>query len=285
VNLPTFGENIFLRSLEAYRYTDKFGNVWQYHSRSDQHSKLICWAILFDLLNNCTLLLEHVHQNKIHIGVNHRMKDFKSLREKDLDLVLSTPGGAGEKIGLHELAEKWNLVLTHEERSLVNTLPSLSKGPAGTALIALEAKACMTEHAKARPRLFDELASSFQTIHGDTNNAIAAGCVVINTSDQFVSPLRNKHSFKDKPFEVTHMKQPKAAIGVYEKVKELPRRSKIEETGFDAFGVMLISLANNQSPITSSSRFTEDLPLDPKVTYASLIERISSLYAARFSSI
>ena len=47
------GPGILARSMSTPRITDKFGNAWQYHSRSDQHSKVACWALLFDLLHQC----------------------------------------------------------------------------------------------------------------------------------------------------------------------------------------------------------------------------------------
>jgi uncharacterized RmlC-like cupin family protein len=39
----------------------------------------------------------------------------------------------------------------------------------GAVLIALEAKACMTAHVKALPRLYDELNSSHQCVHGSSS--------------------------------------------------------------------------------------------------------------------
>ena len=65
--------------------------------------------------------------------------------------------------------------------------------------MALEAKACMTEFGKARPRLYDELNSSHLTIHGDTNSAIAAGFALVNAAESFVSPLRNPWPLGSQP--------------------------------------------------------------------------------------
>jgi hypothetical protein len=74
------------------RIKDKFGNRWQYHSRSDHHSKVACWAALFDLLNTSALLRTHVADGKVIFGVNHTMRDFRTRRKKDLDLVIARPG-------------------------------------------------------------------------------------------------------------------------------------------------------------------------------------------------
>ena len=49
------------RSISAARIADDFGNEWQYHSRSDKHSKVACWAVLFDLLQTSALLRTGFH--------------------------------------------------------------------------------------------------------------------------------------------------------------------------------------------------------------------------------
>jgi hypothetical protein len=67
----------------------QFGNVWQYHPRSDRHSKIACWAITFDLLQECQLLRDHVATRKVAIGINHPMRDFSQNRIKNLDLVVA----------------------------------------------------------------------------------------------------------------------------------------------------------------------------------------------------
>ena len=66
-----FGESIVARTLQTPRVKDKAGNVWQYHSRSDRHSKVACWAILFDLLRTSPLLREHAAVGKVGFGINH----------------------------------------------------------------------------------------------------------------------------------------------------------------------------------------------------------------------
>src|ERR1700760_3508847 len=86
------GPDILVRSMTAARIPDRFGNQWQYHSRSDHHSKVVCWAAMFDLLNTSALLRAHVTDGKVIFGVNHTMRDFKTRRKKDLDLVIARPG-------------------------------------------------------------------------------------------------------------------------------------------------------------------------------------------------
>ena len=65
--------------------------VWQYHSRSDHHSKVASWLVLADLLATSTVLARHAREGKAVFGVNHEMRDFEHDRKKDLDLVIARP--------------------------------------------------------------------------------------------------------------------------------------------------------------------------------------------------
>ena len=53
---------------------DTYGNIWQYHSRSDRHSKIACWAIMFEALQHSALLRRHVQAGKVVFGVNQQMR-------------------------------------------------------------------------------------------------------------------------------------------------------------------------------------------------------------------
>lgn len=53
----------------------------------------------------------------------------------------------------------------------LGSLPELPRAPVGAVLMALEAKAAMTEHVKALPRLYDELNSS----HPNGSRRVAPG--------------------------------------------------------------------------------------------------------------
>src|SRR4051812_8165940 len=148
---------------------DEWGNLWQYHSQSDRHSKAACWAVAFDLLRHSSLVRKHVADEKVVFGVNHSMVDFKTNRPKKLDLVIARPATsppAQSSDTLLTLAERWHLQLTKHERALLADLPTARVAPVGSVLVALEAKAAMTAHTKALPRLYDELNSSHVTVHG-----------------------------------------------------------------------------------------------------------------------
>jgi hypothetical protein len=147
----------------------------------------------------------------------------------------------------------------------------------------MEAKACMTEFGKARPRLYDELNSSHLTIHGDTNSAIAAGFVMINIAETFISPIRNPWPLREHETAVSLHKQPANARSVVRKVLELPRRSGIGTTGFDAFGIAIIDCANDGHPVTGVEGALE--PAAPGLAYEDFVMRLAHLYETRFSAL
>jgi hypothetical protein len=281
-----YGEEILVRTMSATAITDATGKTWQYHSRSDAHSKVACWAILFDLLLNCELLQRHVQGSKVGFGINHTMHDWSQNRDKDLDLVICTPQNSKySDISFSSLAETYQIQLTPNERNILDSFPPLFRCEVGTSLIAVEAKACMTEHVKARPRLYDELTSSHQTIHGDTKNSIAVGFIAINTASNFVSPGRNVHIADGGAMLVSEHKQPYATKQVYEKMEQLGRRTRIEDAGFDAIGITLMTCRNNGSQIELDRDIYNVLRIDNTFSYGKMIERVKSFYSSAFAQI
>ncbi len=280
------GPDIFARTLSKTRIPDAYGNVWQYHSRSDQHSKVACWGILVDMLENCNLLRQHAERDVVGFGINHEMRDYRVNRKKRLDLVICTPTKerAAKPRTLAVLADRYGIQLTKAEHDRLAALPPIHERPVSSVLVALEAKACMTEHIKACPRLFDELASSFQTILGDTQNAIAGAFVTINLADSFVSTLRNKRALCGERPEINRHAQPEAAAHTYRKVLQLPRRSRIEDAGFDAVGIVAIACRNDGSRIEVVTLPPSGMPLDLNFGYDKMIERMAHLYNTRFAS-
>lgn len=188
------GTDILIRTISKQTITDSHGNVWNYHSRSDHHSKVACWSVVFDLLQASGLLRRHVEAGKVAFGINHEMRDFKNDRKKNLDLVICLPatGAPPSKRTLTTYADHYRIDMTKAEQRTFDALPVLHEAPVGGVLLALEAKACMTAHQRALPRLYDELNSSHLTVHGAHDLAIAAGFVMINASKRFLSPDLNK---------------------------------------------------------------------------------------------
>ena len=276
------GPEILVRTLSHPSRTDSHGNRWQYHSRSDHHSKVACWGIVFDLLLTSQLLRRHVQEGRVGFGINHEMRDFVHDRKKNLDMVLCTPASDGRRPAgdFAGLVTEYEIDLTADEEPRLATLPILPKTPVGSVLMALEAKAAMTSHQKALPRLYDELNSSHLTVHGATEQAIAAGFVMVNIADRYVSPDRNKKILTT-DFEWSAHRQPRAAQLVVDKVKQLPKRAGVVGAGYDALAIGVVDAANDGGPI----KLVRSPPAPPAgdiYDYASMIDRTANIYATRF---
>jgi hypothetical protein len=281
-----YGPTILVNSLSVPRIDDKFGNRWQYHPRSDRHSKVACWGIALDLLNASALLQRHVEQGTVVFGVNHEMRDFATGRKKDLDLVLARPAlppSDGART-LASLVEKYSIVLKDDARSRLEQLPDLTEGRVGAVLVALEAKACMTAHIKSLPRLYDELNSSHLTVHGASENALAIGFVMVNLSEEFLSPGLNTFEIAGHTAEVSFNPQPRSTERVLQKVAEMPRRTRTGQHGFDGLGVVVIRARNDGKPVqlVTSAPAPE---LGGLFDYDSMITRMANEYDVKFRDI
>jgi hypothetical protein len=281
-----FGPDILVRRLQAPGAPAKNGNIWQYHSRSDKHSKVGCWGVALDLLASSTLLRSHVEQRKVILGVNHTMRDFATGRKKDLDLVIARPDGpiSPNAVTFDGLATKYGIQPTNDEQGILDSLPPLYVGAVGAVLVALEAKACMTAHVKALPRLYDELNSSHLCVHGASKQAIAIAYVQVNAAPEFASPIVNNRPLHGAPPEMTRHRQPSDTLRVIEKVAEIPRRSASSEVGFDGVGITVIDFRNNGGAVKVVQGPPAPQPGD-QFHYSGMIVRMANEYDTLFSKI
>ncbi|MFN3720824.1 MAG: hypothetical protein ACK4UW_18165 [Rhizobium rhizophilum] len=281
-----YGPRILARTLSTYTREDRYGNRWQYHSRSDHHSKVACWGIIFDLLSNSPLLQRHVSEGRVFFGINHEMRDFVHDRKKNLDLVLCTPSGGDvgvDGISLDAMAGQYGIVLTEEERGKLAALPVLRRAAVGSVLMALEAKACMTAHQRALPRLYDELNSSHLTVHGSSDQAIAAGFAMVNIAEHYLSPDLNKKNRASDP-EWSKHKQPRDATLAVDKIRQLPKRAKTGDTGYDALAILVIDCRNDGSEVSLVEAAPAPKPGEIYY-YDSMIDRLAHIYATRFKDL
>ena len=154
------GPTIIARSMSLATKRGRDADAWQYHSRSDSHSKIACWTVLFDLLLECDILKQHAGAGMIGFGINHVMVGPIN---KTLDLVLTIAPplrASAQRVSFAQLADNYAIPLTDDERMVLAGLPPLEQDVAKDVhevAIALEAKACMTEHLKSLPRLHAEI--------------------------------------------------------------------------------------------------------------------------------
>lgn len=278
------GPQILAHSLSKPQVVDRYGNHWCYFSRSDRHSKISCWAAVYDLLGQCALLRQHVIDGKVAFGINHEMVDFERNRRKNLDLVICTPSSIEPKAqNFVDLVPRYGIELSQTQRQRLLAYPKLLMAPVGSVLVALEAKACMTSHQKALPRLYDELNSSHLTVHGASSHAVAVGLVMINIADNFLSSDQNKEGFPAVKKWSRHV-QPRAVEQTLLKLLQLPRRTLIDQPGFDALGVVVINCVNDGSAVQAHNSSPAPQERDI-IHYKSAIERISNLYSTRFGQL
>ena len=273
-----------MRALSKPTVPDQFGNLWQYNSRSDKHSKAACWGIAFDLLVTSSLLRGHVTQGKVILGVNHEMRDFGTGRKKNLDLVIARPGGESTGGTFADLAGRYRLDLTEAEEATLAGLPALSIAPVGAVQIALEAKATMTAHIRSLPRLYDELNSSHLCVHGASRQALAIGFAMVNASARFVSSDLNKRASASTSFTVSDNPQPRSLQRTLTKLAEIPRRSNTRETGFDALGIVVVDGVNDGTQYQLVDAPPAPQPGDA-FHYDGMISRMANEYDTTFALI
>ncbi|WP_406485019.1 hypothetical protein [Streptomyces microflavus] len=259
------------------------GNMLQYHGRSDRHGQLICWGILFDLMLHSHVLRSHVEAGKVVFGINHTLRSFSPEKRKRLDLVLCRPkAGAlppSRPRTLQTIADRHGIELSPEQQGLLDGLPLIQEGPVGNVLVALEAKACMTEHIKALPRLYDELNSSHQIVHGHSSQALSIGFFMVNAANEFYSPTNTANPGPNiNP-------QPRAMERAIAQVTDLPRRSHHSSQGFDGLGIVVVDM-NNDGTSPCKLVATPPAPADDDVLhYNSMLQRMAHEYDSRFSMI
>jgi hypothetical protein len=280
------GPDVLVASMSVPQPRGAKREPWQYHSRSDLHSKVGCWGVLFDLLQQSRQLRQHAQTGKVIFGVNFEMRDFGTGRRKKLDLVIARPSGNVSSFSLVDLANDWKVVLTPAQQSALTGLPSLYRGDVGAVLMALEAKAAMTAHTRARPRLYDELNSSHLTVHGASRQALAVALVMVNAAQTFISPdLNDGPPGSASVPVVSNHRQPADTIGIIEKVREIPRRTGIGTEGYDGLGLLVVEAKNdNTSPVTLVTT-PPAVRVGDVLHYDTMITRVANEYDTTFRNI
>ena len=282
------GDEILVRTISTPRLRAS-GSKWSYDSRSDHHSNVSSWGIVFDLMRNSPLMQKHAIYGKIAFGLNHPFTDFTTQKPKKLDLVICRPALSTwpkkkrKPHTLLSLADKEDILLICTERSELLALPPFSEALVGSVLVAVEIKACMTEHVKAIPRLHDELNSSHRIVHGENDEAIAAGFVVINIAEQFFSSDRN-FGRKPRDYVPNEHKQPHAVEATLAMLSQLPRRAHPGAPGYDALGAVVIDCKNDGSKVTMLKSSPSPGP-NSSFNYAAFITRLRGFYETRFAHI
>jgi hypothetical protein len=234
--------------------------VYRYHPRSDEHSKRLCALVLDDLQSVCPLLTQHLASGEVVAGINAQV-EFPGGKVKTLDLAIGEPAPGG--------SEALRLIGTDTNARI------------GRVRFSCEAKQCMTEHSKTKPRIFDELSSSHQIIHHGQPDAIATGLVVVNAASRFASPLRQEALPAELVFS-SH-RQPAVTHDMVHHLRGLTRRTGVGEVGFDAFATIVVD-CDNVGPCTLHAGTPAPQPGDPD-DYRTFLRKVAELYTERYSRI
>lgn len=273
------GPKILAKTLSIPTVRGKDSTPWQYHSRSDAHSKVACWTLLLDALIECDVIRSHAEKGLLGFGINHVLVGPIN---KTLDLVLTrlTPGMSrvGRKSFL-DLGMQFGVELDATESEVVRSLPTIRQDIAedvSEVAMAVEAKACMTEHVKSLPRLHAEILATGYLAKRAHPRAIAVSVSLVNASDSFVSPgrtaKRNKHS------------QPSDSNRVLEMLAQaVPlARDMNNLLGYDAIGALSIDCRNDGSPVTIVDGAGAPAR-NQHIHYERMVRQICSEYRSRFS--
>ena len=255
----------------------KEAHAWQYHSRSDRHSKVACWTVLFDLLRECDVLRRQAEAGLIAFGINHVMVGPIN---KTLDLVVTIVPPSrlrGERANFSALAQRYGIPLTQEERAALLSLPVVEEDSSkdiSEVSIALEAKACITKHLAAIPRLHAEILATGYLAKKAAPRCITVSYSMVNAADSFISPggkgTVNRHSQPEDARRVVSM------LGT-----ALPLARDTKDFGFDVVGTTVVNCRNDGSPVTVVSEFPAPSTADHH-HYERMIRSICAEYRSRF---
>lgn len=272
------GPEILARTMSEGSRRGRGPQPWQYHSRSDSHSKLACWTLLFDLLVECDALRHAAQRGALGFGINHVMIGPIN---KTLDLVVTLvpPGRSGAaRTTFRQLADRLHVVLDDDDLRLLDELPDLEQDRAddvSEVAIAVEAKACMTEHIKSLPRLHAEILATGYLARKAAPRCITVSYNLVNAAPSFVTPSSEG--------KVNRHTQPSDARKVAEMIRTaVPTVSDARDYGYDVVGVTVLDCRNDGSPV----RIVHDPSMAPAKTdrthYERMIRSLCSEFRGRF---
>ena len=273
------GPDILARTMSVATTRGGSDRPWQYHSRSDNHSKVACWTVLFDLMLECDVFREHVAAGRIGFGINFVMVGPIN---KTLDLVVTripATRKATPRIAFADLVEQYGIQLDADDRAMLDQLPAMAgesrKHDASEVAIALEAKACMTEHSKSLPRLHAEILATGYLARRAQPHCITASYSMVNASSTFVTPSGkgrvNRHT------------QPEDARRVVEMLgKAIPLKADSADVGYDVVGAIVVNCRNDGSPVTVLDAAPAPVKQKDHLHYERMISSLCGQYRARF---
>jgi len=271
------GTTILARTMSVATKRGAGERAWQYHSRSDTHSKVACWTVLLDLLVECDIVRAHAAQGRLGFRINHVMVGPIN---KTLDLVVTVVPPGREPVAratFVDLVARYGIVLDDLEARRVAELPTLYedlRDDVSEVAVALEAKACMTEHLKSLPRLHAEVLATGYLARMASPRCITVSYSLINAAETFVSP-----GGKGK---VNQHTQPEDARRVVRMLATaIPLARSAQDIGYDVIGATVIECRNDGTPVLISKSAAAPTSSD-HVQYERMLRSLCGEYRSRF---
>lgn len=285
--MEMWGPEIIRATLSRTRAFGPSSGRWQYHPRSDHHSKVTAVAVMIDLLRESEDLRRDVERGAVGFGVNPVLTDTTN-RKKTLDMMFARPDDAtplSSPRTLADLVDEHGVDLSPGQRSGLARLPTIRECRVKQALVVLENKACMTAHSKAAPRLRNELEGARDAIIASDPVTIAGAFVLVNAASTFVSPTyRDNAEREPNARRASVHKQPADTRRAIERLESLPLRRRADEIGYDVLAVLTLAAANDGTPWTlvEDPAFGSPRPSDIW-HYTRAVQRLGVLYRQRFA--
>jgi hypothetical protein len=223
-----------------------------YHPRSSAHGNALCELVLRDLQSRCPKIAQDLAARRLVYDLNVKVQVGNNVW--NIDLVLGPPP-AGV--------------------SPVMASDGIARMRPATIRIAIETKAIMTEHGKARRNRQRDLDSFHQFVHRYDASVIAAGLTVVNLADRFRSPLRSDVSI--------HRNVRRLVEETLVLLRLLPIRSALNEpAGLEANGALVVEHDNMDSRRTRLVTQQPGPQVGDPLHYDAFIQRICDQYAQRW---
>jgi hypothetical protein len=171
---------------------------------------------------------------------------------------------------------EWNIDLVMGPGASKSILPgtSIAKADPSEIWIAVDAKAIMTEHGKARRNRQRDLNSMGEILRRKNPVPVTGAYVVINMADSFRSPLRNKIT--------QHKNIERIVTETVSLMMEVLKNGEAGRPGLDAVGITVIDYTNTEG---SECRLVEGPPAPDSISplhYDRFISALCAEFSQRF---
>lgn len=226
-----------------------------YNSRSNKHSDALSRALVIDLMRRCPKIAHEAAADKLVFSFNQDVLFGRNSWNTDLAIGPPGPDGIPAK---------------------AQRVEGMAKATPVTIRIAVEHKAIMTEHGKARLNRGRDMDAHHAHVHDYDPKAIAAGTFVINSSPTYQSTLRQEGV-------ITQHADPVALVQMcLDSLHNVTFSRRVNEPGLDAKGALVVSMDNiHWDAAVYMERKPAPQPGEP-LHWDSFVARLCDLYTDRF---